>query len=470
MTEHEHRSTDDAPAAVEPQRRPGQELAAARERADISFETMAEGLRLPKRQLEALEADDYASLPPPAYVRGYLRAYARQVGLDGDEIVALFDAASGDLHDPDLHPAAPSGPVAGSGAGLPIGLAVIALVVVAGIGGWWWQGRPPADPGAAEDTAAAESPGGSDAAATDGASGGSAGADPDGGTGPGAQTPGGEGTPGERVADAADATNGESAATPPESEPAGDGSAESSPEIPAGSDGDTAAAGDGDATASADADRVATVDDGLGGQEAAGADAAGDGAPAATDGDTAGGAAGEDDGAPVATGDGQDDAGTSQGDGAAGETAADMQLAEGGQQDAGGGQQDGAEGQEDDADGQEDDAEAEQTRERDTPAATSSAEEATTTAARVGPDELVLEVDGRTWMEVYDSGDRELVYTLYLGSDPVRVRGWAPFDVFLGNSPTVTVRFNGEEVVTSAFTRSDNTARFLVDEDGARRR
>ncbi len=77
---------------------------------------------------------------------------------------------------------------------------------------------------------------------------------------------------------------------------------------------------------------------------------------------------------------------------------------------------------------------------------------------------------GRSWIEVYDGRGRQLVYTLYTGDAPLRLRGWAPFDVFLGNSPDVRIRYEGEAVTKSAFTRSDETARFLVDADGARRR
>lgn len=443
MTENENRPTDEEITATGPQRRPGQELAAARERAGISFETMAEGLRLPKRQLQALEADDYASLPPPTYIRGYIRAYAREVGLDGDDIVALFDAGHGDVHDPDLHPAVPSGSAAGGG-GLPIGLAVIAVVVIAGIGGWWWQGRPPADAGApGADMPAAESAGQADAAST--AEQAAAGQDAAEGSGDDAETRAAATTPdeepaqSERVAEAAVAESGTSTSTLPEPDDAG----AQSPESPATPEDDMAA-GAGGAGASAGADdaadpeatRAATAGDAAASQEAAGA--AGDEAT-----EQAAGASQEAAGP-------QGDEATEQAAGAAQEGAG-LQVAEGGQQE-------GADTEESEA------------RQHDSPPATSDPEEAATPAAAVGPDTLVLRVDGRSWMEVYDAGERELVYTLYLGSEPLRLQGWAPFDVFLGNSPAVTVTLNGREVAKSAFTRSDNTARFLIDEDGARRR
>jgi len=104
------------------------------------------------------------------------------------------------------------------------------------------------------------------------------------------------------------------------------------------------------------------------------------------------------------------------------------------------------------------------------PDITASAEAATAPAAAEGPDTLVLSMDGRSWIEVEDARGRQLVYTLYSGSAPLRLKGWAPFNVFLGNSPAVGIEFNGESVEKSAFTRSDHTAAFLVDAGGARRR
>ncbi len=80
---------------------PGQRLREERERQGLDPEDISARLRLSRTYLQALEADDYARLPQPAFVRGYLRSYAKMLGLPGDELVADFerlvnDSSAGD--------------------------------------------------------------------------------------------------------------------------------------------------------------------------------------------------------------------------------------------------------------------------------------------------------------------------------------------------------------------------------------
>jgi len=51
---------------------------------------VAEQLNLPKRIIQAIEADDYDGLPEPTYVRGYLSNYARIVGVDYEDLAKLY--------------------------------------------------------------------------------------------------------------------------------------------------------------------------------------------------------------------------------------------------------------------------------------------------------------------------------------------------------------------------------------------
>ncbi|HXE81337.1 MAG TPA: RodZ domain-containing protein [Vicinamibacterales bacterium] len=69
----------------------GARLAAARAARAMSLEDLARRTRIPLNGLRALEADAYERLPPPVYVRGYLRACAAEVGLDPQSLVAQFD-------------------------------------------------------------------------------------------------------------------------------------------------------------------------------------------------------------------------------------------------------------------------------------------------------------------------------------------------------------------------------------------
>ncbi|HEV7816877.1 MAG TPA: helix-turn-helix domain-containing protein [Janthinobacterium sp.] len=69
---------------------PGAQMRAQREALGWSVEQAAEQLKLAPRQVGALEAGDYASLPNPAVVRGFIRAYAKILKLDAAPLVATI--------------------------------------------------------------------------------------------------------------------------------------------------------------------------------------------------------------------------------------------------------------------------------------------------------------------------------------------------------------------------------------------
>lgn len=66
----------------------GATLAAAREAKGLTRAEVAERLKLSPRQIEALEAEDWGALPDPVFVRGFVRNYARLLGLDADALIA----------------------------------------------------------------------------------------------------------------------------------------------------------------------------------------------------------------------------------------------------------------------------------------------------------------------------------------------------------------------------------------------
>lgn len=65
-------------------------LANARTAASLNQTDVAEQINLSKKIIQALETDDYASLPETTYIRGYLRNYARVVDINGDGLVKLY--------------------------------------------------------------------------------------------------------------------------------------------------------------------------------------------------------------------------------------------------------------------------------------------------------------------------------------------------------------------------------------------
>ncbi len=127
------------PSAAEAARL-GEELRDARFALGLSVEDIAASLRIRGPYLVALEEGRVRDLPAPAYALGFVRTYARALGLDGDEVVRRFREASGpavqrktDLVFPEPVPER----------GLPAGAVVLvgAVIAVGAYLGWYqWSG------------------------------------------------------------------------------------------------------------------------------------------------------------------------------------------------------------------------------------------------------------------------------------------------------------------------------------------
>lgn len=73
---------------------PGRRLAQARQAKGISEAKVADHLHLSVAMIHALENDQYDQLPSPVFVRGYIRNYARFLGIDDDAMLSLHEANS----------------------------------------------------------------------------------------------------------------------------------------------------------------------------------------------------------------------------------------------------------------------------------------------------------------------------------------------------------------------------------------
>lgn len=72
----------------------GAMLREARERLGLSVDDVVSRIKFAPRQIEALEADDFAQLPEMAFVRGFVRSYARLLQLDTATLLAALPYAS----------------------------------------------------------------------------------------------------------------------------------------------------------------------------------------------------------------------------------------------------------------------------------------------------------------------------------------------------------------------------------------
>lgn len=70
---------------------PGVQLARAREQKGYSQDYVAGKLHLRVRIIELLETDDYQQMPEPVFIKGYLRAYAKLLGLAVEPLLDTFN-------------------------------------------------------------------------------------------------------------------------------------------------------------------------------------------------------------------------------------------------------------------------------------------------------------------------------------------------------------------------------------------
>jgi hypothetical protein len=70
----------------------GAQLRAAREARDLSIEDLARTIRVKPLILAAIERDEIDAVPPRPFGRGFVSAYAREVGLDPDELARRYFA------------------------------------------------------------------------------------------------------------------------------------------------------------------------------------------------------------------------------------------------------------------------------------------------------------------------------------------------------------------------------------------
>ena len=81
-------------AVAEPEISVGAQLRAAREQLGWSVIDVAQRLKFAPRQIEALESDNHAALPGLTFVRGFVRSYAKLLGMEADGLVGALERAA----------------------------------------------------------------------------------------------------------------------------------------------------------------------------------------------------------------------------------------------------------------------------------------------------------------------------------------------------------------------------------------
>ena len=76
--------------------KPGAQLAFIREKKGYTPEQVASKLYLRTRLIELLEGDAYEQLPQPVFVKGYIRAYAKLLGVSAEPFITSFSQLCGE--------------------------------------------------------------------------------------------------------------------------------------------------------------------------------------------------------------------------------------------------------------------------------------------------------------------------------------------------------------------------------------
>jgi cytoskeleton protein RodZ len=128
----------------------GARLRRERERLGITLDEITSSTKIGTRMLRALEEEHFEQLPGGIFNKGFVRAYARHLGLDEDQAVADYLTASGEAQPPktpeDLQPiqlAEVRGEAESGGiARIPWGVFAVALLIVAlGFALWGFYSR-----------------------------------------------------------------------------------------------------------------------------------------------------------------------------------------------------------------------------------------------------------------------------------------------------------------------------------------
>ena len=133
-------SVSDEVLETEDRSSPGSRLQKAREAMGLSQKSLADDLYLPRNYILWIEEGAYEKLPSMVFCRGYIRAYAKVVNEDGEELIELLDSIYGNQNIK-----APLMPVSKIDEQVKVGdpvmkwSSLLFIIVLGGIIFWWWK-------------------------------------------------------------------------------------------------------------------------------------------------------------------------------------------------------------------------------------------------------------------------------------------------------------------------------------------
>ncbi len=118
---------------------PGGRLRAERERQGLPRERVAQQLHLGEEMIDALEADDYDRLPGAVFVKGYVRNYARLLGIPAEPLLAELYERCPDQECSRFVTGNVRQEVGSGHLVMRLITAAIVIGLIALLGIWWWN-------------------------------------------------------------------------------------------------------------------------------------------------------------------------------------------------------------------------------------------------------------------------------------------------------------------------------------------
>ena len=106
----------------------GQYLRKHRENKRMSIEEVSRATRVPSSSVERIEADRFDELPGEVFVRGFLKSYARSLGLTPEEVLARYTASRRVVWVTPLPIASPTRPARGRRFGVAIAFVLLLIL------------------------------------------------------------------------------------------------------------------------------------------------------------------------------------------------------------------------------------------------------------------------------------------------------------------------------------------------------
>ena len=118
----------------------GEFLRKERELRGITLEEISKHTKVHTRFLEAIEQDDLSVLPAKAFAKGFLRSYARMVGLDEDQVITNFEYSHQSMQPEEYSDTRTKHPSSSSRHGLVFRILLLIIVLLIAVIVLYYQG------------------------------------------------------------------------------------------------------------------------------------------------------------------------------------------------------------------------------------------------------------------------------------------------------------------------------------------